>query len=71
MDRMKRLGYPESATLWAAISMMKTGWLRADPMVLTSRSGCDSLVIDPATWQTKRRGRHQPSWGREWAGKRQ
>jgi 3,4-dihydroxy-9,10-secoandrosta-1,3,5(10)-triene-9,17-dione 4,5-dioxygenase len=65
-DRMKRLGYPESATLGSHFNDETTGFYVQTPSGFDLEIGCDSLVIDPATWQTTR---HEgiSVWGHEWA----
>ena len=65
-DRMKRLGYPESATLGRHVNDETTGFYVQTPSGFDLEIGCDSLVIDPATWETTR---HEAIsvWGHEWA----
>ncbi|NLR70657.1 glyoxalase [Novosphingobium sp. ERN07] len=65
-DRMKRFGYPESATLGRHVNDQTTGFYVQTPSGFDLEVGCDSLVIDPATWETTR---HEAisTWGHEWA----
>ena len=65
-DRMKRMGYAESATLGRHVNDETTGFYVQTPSGFDLEVGCDSLVIDPATWQTTR---HEAIsvWGHEWA----
>ncbi|MFN3469058.1 MAG: VOC family protein [Novosphingobium sp.] len=65
-DRMKRFGYPESATLGRHVNDETTGFYVQTPSGFDLEIGCDSLVIDPATWETTR---HEAIsvWGHEWA----
>lgn len=65
-DRMKRHGYGESATLGRHVNDETTGFYVQTPAGFDLEIGCDSLVIDPATWQTTR---HEAIsvWGHEWA----
>ena len=65
-DRMKAMGYPESATLGRHVNDETTGFYVQTPSGFDLEIGCDSLVIDPATWQTTR---HEAIsvWGHEWA----
>lgn len=65
-DRMKALGYPESATLGQHFNDETVGFYVQTPGGFDLEVGCDSLVIDPANWQvTKHVGISQ--WGHEWA----
>ena len=65
-DRMKAFGYVESATLGRHVNDETTGFYVQTPAGFDLEIGCDSLVIDPATWQTTR---HEgiSVWGHEWA----
>jgi 3,4-dihydroxy-9,10-secoandrosta-1,3,5(10)-triene-9,17-dione 4,5-dioxygenase len=65
-DRMKRMGYPESATLGRHVNDQTTGFYVQTPAGFDLEIGCDSLVIDPGTWVTTR---HEAisTWGHEWA----
>jgi 3,4-dihydroxy-9,10-secoandrosta-1,3,5(10)-triene-9,17-dione 4,5-dioxygenase len=65
-DRMKALGYAESATLGRHMNDETTGFYVQTPGGFDLEIGCDSLVIDPASWQTTR---HEAIsvWGHEWA----
>lgn len=65
-DRMKAFGYPESATLGRHVNDETTGFYVQTPGGFDLEIGCDSLVIDPATWETTR---HEgiSVWGHEWA----
>lgn len=65
-DRMKRHGYVESATLGRHVNDETTGFYVRTPGGFDLEIGCDSLVIDPATWETTR---HEAIsvWGHEWA----
>ena len=65
-DRMKAFGYGESATLGRHVNDETTGFYVQTPAGFDLEIGCDSLVIDPATWQTTR---HEgiSVWGHEWA----
>lgn len=65
-DRMKRLGYTESATLGQHFNDETVGFYVQTPSGFDLEIGCDSLVIDPATWLvTKHEG--ISIWGHEWA----
>jgi len=65
-DRMKRLGYAESATLGQHFNDETVGFYVQTPSGFDLEIGCDSLVIDPATWRvTKHEG--ISIWGHEWA----
>jgi 3,4-dihydroxy-9,10-secoandrosta-1,3,5(10)-triene-9,17-dione 4,5-dioxygenase len=65
-DRMKRFGYVESATLGRHVNDETTGFYVQTPSGFDLEIGCDSLVIEPATWETTR---HEAIsvWGHEWA----
>ena len=63
---MKRLGYTESATLGSHYNDETTGFYVQTPSGFDLEIGCDSLVIDPASWEvTKHVG--ISVWGHEWA----
>lgn len=65
-DRMKALGYPESASLGQHYNDETVGFYVQTPGGFDLEVGCDSLVIDPASWEvTKHAGISQ--WGHEWA----
>lgn len=65
-DRMKALGYTESATLGQHFNDETVGFYVQTPAGFDLEIGCDSLVIDPDSWQvTKHTGISQ--WGHEWA----
>ncbi|CCA90253.1 MULTISPECIES: VOC family protein [unclassified Novosphingobium] len=65
-DRMKRFGYPESATLGRHVNDETTGFYVQTPSGFDLEIGCDSLIIDPASWEvTKHEG--ISVWGHEWA----
>ena len=65
-DRMKALGYPESATLGSHYNDETTGFYVQTPAGFDLEIGCDSLVIDPASWEvTNHVG--ISVWGHEWA----
>ncbi len=65
-DRMKALGYVESATLGRHANDETVGFYVQTPGGFDLEIGCDSLVIDPANWQTTK---HEAIsiWGHEWA----
>lgn len=65
-DRMKQHGYAESATLGRHMNDETTGFYVQTPGGFDLEIGCDSLVIDPANWETTR---HEAIsvWGHEWA----
>lgn len=65
-DRMKQLGYAESATLGRHMNDETTGFYVQTPGGFDLEIGCDSLVIDPAAWETTR---HEAIsvWGHEWS----
>jgi 3,4-dihydroxy-9,10-secoandrosta-1,3,5(10)-triene-9,17-dione 4,5-dioxygenase len=65
-DRMKALGYPESATLGQHINDETVGFYVQTPGGFDLEIGCDSLVIDPASWEVTRHTGIS-SWGHEWA----
>ena len=65
-DRMKALGYVESATLGQHFNDETVGFYVQTPSGFDLEIGCDSLVIDPASWEvTKHTG--ISVWGHEWA----
>lgn len=65
-DRMKALGYPESASLGQHYNDETVGFYVQTPGGFDLEIGCDSLVIDPASWEvTKHIG--ISIWGHEWA----
>lgn len=65
-DRMKALGYPESASLGRHVNDETVGFYVQTPGGFDLEIGCDSLVIDPAQWQATK---HEAIsvWGHEWA----
>jgi 3,4-dihydroxy-9,10-secoandrosta-1,3,5(10)-triene-9,17-dione 4,5-dioxygenase len=65
-DRMKAHGYLESATLGKHINDETVGFYVQTPGGFDLELGCDSLVIDPASWEVTR---HEgiSVWGHEWA----
>jgi 3,4-dihydroxy-9,10-secoandrosta-1,3,5(10)-triene-9,17-dione 4,5-dioxygenase len=65
-DRMKAMGYPESASLGQHINDETIGFYVQTPGGFDLEIGCDSLVIDPANWEVTR---HLgiSIWGHEWA----
>ena len=65
-DRMKALGYPESATLGTHFNDETTGFYVQTPAGFDLEIGCDSLVIDPANWEVTRH-KGISVWGHEWA----
>lgn len=65
-DRMKQFGYAESASIGQHINDETVGFYVQTPGGFDLELGCDSLVIDPASWQvTKHEG--ISIWGHEWA----
>jgi len=65
-DRMKAMGYAESATLGQHYNDETVGFYVRTPSGFDLEIGCDSLVIDPASWQvTCHTG--ISIWGHEWA----
>jgi len=65
-DRMKALGYAESATIGQHYNDETVGFYVQTPGGFDLEIGCDSLVIDPASWQvTQHTG--ISIWGHEWA----
>lgn len=65
-DRMKQYGYPESATLGSHVNDETTGFYVQTPGGFDLEIGWDSLVIDPANWETTRHTAISV-WGHEWA----
>jgi 3,4-dihydroxy-9,10-secoandrosta-1,3,5(10)-triene-9,17-dione 4,5-dioxygenase len=65
-DRMKQFGYVESATLGRHFNDETTGFYVQTPAGFDLEVGCDSLVIDPASWEVTC---HEgiSVWGHEWA----
>ena len=65
-DRMKAMGYVESATLGQHFNDETVGFYVRTPGGFDLEIGCDSLVIDPAHWEvTCHTG--ISIWGHEWA----
>lgn len=65
-DRMKAHGYVESATFGQHYNDETVGFYVQTPGGFDLELGCDSLVIDPASWSvTKHEG--ISIWGHEWA----
>lgn len=65
-DRMKAMGYAESATLGQHFNDETVGFYVQTPSGFDLEIGCDSLVIDPAHWEvTQHKG--ISVWGHEWA----
>jgi 3,4-dihydroxy-9,10-secoandrosta-1,3,5(10)-triene-9,17-dione 4,5-dioxygenase len=65
-DRMKAMGYPESASLGQHLNDETVGFYVQTPGGFDLEIGCDSLVIDPESWEvTKHIG--ISIWGHEWA----
>lgn len=65
-DRMKQYGYVESASLGQHINDETVGFYVQTPGGFDLEIGCDSLVIDPASWQVTRH-KAISIWGHEWA----
>ncbi|MEO6092143.1 MAG: VOC family protein [Novosphingobium sp.] len=65
-DRMKALGYAESASLGQHVNDETVGFYVRTPGGFDMEVGCDSLVIDPASWETTRHTAIS-AWGHEWA----
>jgi 3,4-dihydroxy-9,10-secoandrosta-1,3,5(10)-triene-9,17-dione 4,5-dioxygenase len=65
-DRMKAMGYPESASLGQHINDETVGFYVQTPGGFDLEIGCDSLVIDPASWEVTRHIGIS-IWGHEWA----
>jgi 3,4-dihydroxy-9,10-secoandrosta-1,3,5(10)-triene-9,17-dione 4,5-dioxygenase len=65
-DRMKQFGYTESASIGQHFNDETVGFYVQTPGGFDLEIGCDSLVIDPASWQvTQHKG--ISIWGHEWA----
>lgn len=64
-DRMKAHGYLESATLGRHYNDETVGFYVQTPGGFDLEIGCDSLVIDPATWEVTRH-KGISAWGHEW-----
>ena len=65
-DRMRAMGYPESASLGQHYNDETVGFYVQTPGGFDLEIGCDSLIIDPASWEvTKHIG--ISIWGHEWA----
>ncbi|MEY4159946.1 MAG: hypothetical protein RLZZ136_567, partial [Pseudomonadota bacterium] len=65
-DRMKALGYAESASIGQHYNDETVGFYVQTPAGFDLEIGCDSLVIDPSNWQvTQHTG--ISIWGHEWA----
>ena len=65
-DRMKAMGYAESATLGQHFNDETVGFYVQTPSGFDLEIGCDSLVIDPAHWEVTRH-KGISVWGHEWA----
>ena len=65
-DRMKAHGYAESASLGQHCNDETVGFYVQTPGGFDLEIGCDSLVIDPATWEVTRH-KGISIWGHEWA----
>lgn len=65
-DRMKALGYTESASLGQHYNDETVGFYVQTPGGFDLEIGCDSLVIDPANWEVTRH-KGISIWGHEWA----
>jgi 3,4-dihydroxy-9,10-secoandrosta-1,3,5(10)-triene-9,17-dione 4,5-dioxygenase len=65
-DRMKAHGYAESATLGQHLNDETVGFYVQTPGGFDLEIGCDSLVIDPASWVVTRH-KGISVWGHEWA----
>ena len=65
-DRMKLYGYAESASIGQHFNDETVGFYVQTPSGFDLEIGCDSLVIEPESWQvTKHEG--ISIWGHEWA----
>lgn len=65
-DRMRAAGIVESATIGRHVNDQTLGFYMQTPGGFDLEVGCDSLVIDPKTWQVT--AHQQPSeWGHVWA----
>lgn len=65
-DRMKALGYSESASIGQHFNDETVGFYVQTPGGFDLEIGCDSLVIDPGTWEVTRH-KGISIWGHEWA----
>jgi 3,4-dihydroxy-9,10-secoandrosta-1,3,5(10)-triene-9,17-dione 4,5-dioxygenase len=65
-DRMKAHGYAESASLGQHLNDETVGFYVQTPGGFDLEIGCDSLVIDPASWEVTRH-KGISIWGHEWA----
>ena len=64
-DRMKAMNYVESASIGQHCNDETVGFYVRTPSGFDLEVGCDSLVIDPASWEvTKHAG--ISVWGHEW-----
>jgi len=65
-DRMRAAKVPESASIGRHINDQTLGFYMQTPGGFDLEIGCDSLVIDPESWQPT--AHEQPSeWGHQWA----
>ena len=65
-DRMKAMGYPESASLGQHYNDETVGFYVQTPGGFDLEIGCNSLVIDPASWEVTRH-KGISICGHEWA----
>jgi 3,4-dihydroxy-9,10-secoandrosta-1,3,5(10)-triene-9,17-dione 4,5-dioxygenase len=65
-DRMKTHGYAESASLGQHWNDETVGFYVQTPGGFDLEIGCDSLVIDPASWEVTQHTAIS-QWGHEWA----
>jgi 3,4-dihydroxy-9,10-secoandrosta-1,3,5(10)-triene-9,17-dione 4,5-dioxygenase len=65
-DRMRALGFNESASLGQHYNDETVGFYVQTPSGFDLEIGCDSLVIDPASWEVTRHVGIS-IWGHEWA----
>lgn len=65
-DRMKAHGYVESASLGQHFNDETVGFYVQTPSGFDLEIGCDSLVIDPDSWEVTRH-KGISVWGHEWA----
>lgn len=65
-DRMKAYNYAESASLGQHINDQTVGFYVQTPGGFDLEIGCDSLVIDPHSWEVTRH-KGISIWGHEWA----
>lgn len=65
-DRMKQYGYAESASIGQHLNDETVGFYVQTPSGFDLEIGCDSLVIEPESWQVTQ---HEgiSIWGHEWA----